>query len=184
MRTAALSAMVLMGLAGQSAVAAETPCTAIVALRGEELADCTCGRALAPMPMSAPPGMTLITACGSKYEHDAWDGGFYFRGSHVTRGLVTRENNAMHGDLLSFTSTQSGPYRQFASAAGHLKFWDDPVAMRRFHAPRPTEKTPCWAASAKIDVQILHVLAGGSDQSGSYPRKYRVLSVGKYRPCA
>ena len=167
-----------------SAAAAETACKATTNLSNEELTRCTCGNEVAKLPVSAPLGMKLVAACGQKYESGEWSGGFYFAGSNVQSGTVTREFNEVFGDMLSFDADKSVPYQQFLSEAQHLKFWDDPTAIQRFRAPRPTERNSCWSARAKIEVQVLHILAGGIDEAGSYPRKYRVLSLGKYRRCS
>ena len=127
--------------------------------------------------------MKLVAACYPKYENEGWDGSFYFTGRYVQHGTVTREDNELFGDVLSYQAQKRLIYSQFTSEADYLKFWDDPAAFKKFRAPRPTGKTRCWSAKAKIEVTALHVLGGRSDQSGSYPLKYRVLKLGKYRSC-
>lgn len=184
MRFITISAMALFCSSGHSAVAAETACKTTANLGAEELMRCTCGNGVARLPMSAPPGMKLVASCGQKHESGEWHGGFYFAGSYVQSGTVTREFNHVLGDTLSFAGEKSVPYQQFLSEAQLLKFWDDPTAIKKFRAPRPTQRNGCWSARAKIEVQILYVLTGGTDEAGSYPRKYRVLNLGKYRPCA
>lgn len=184
MRLIAIFAMVLFCSSCHSAVAAETDCHATANLGADELMRCTCGKGAARLPMSAPPGMKLVASCGQKHESGDWYGGFYFAGSYVQSGTVTREFNDIFGDILSFAGQKSFPHQQFLSEAQLLKFWDDPTAIKKFRAPRPTQKNGCWSARAKIEVQVLYVLAGGADQAGSYPLRYRVLNLGKYRPCA
>lgn len=183
MRSTTLLAAVLSCSAAHSAVATETTCRATGYLADEDLMRCTCGNGVARLPISAPLGMKLVASCGQRYESGEWHGGFYFAGSHVQSGTVTREFNEVFGDTLSFSAEKSEPYQQFLSEVQHLKFWDDPIAIKKFRAPRPTQRNSCWSARAKIEVRVLYILTGGTDEAGSYPRKYRVLRVGKYRQC-
>jgi hypothetical protein len=183
MRFAVLCMAVMLGLAAPRPAAAEAACGAIAGLRAEELTGCTCGKALAQLPLSAPPGMRLVAACGQQDEHGDWTGRFLFVGSHVESGTVTREEDEFFGDMLRFTAEKSLPFEQFANASAELKFWDDADANRRFRAPRPTLAISCRSAQARLEIQVLEVISGGGDQDGSYPRKYRVLNIGKYRPC-
>lgn len=183
MRPATICAAAFFSLASYNVFAAVTSCNAIVELPSEKRSGCTCGGALAKLPVSAPPGMKLVAACFPKYENGGWDGSFYFTGRYVELGTVTREDNEMVGDMLSYQAQKFSTYSPLASEATHLKFWDDPAAFKKFRAPRPTKKTPCWSAKVTIEVTALHLLGGGNDESGSYPLKYRVLRLGKYRSC-
>ena len=173
----------LLGLSCHNAVASQPICSAIVGLPRDQLAGCTCGPLVAKLPVAAPSGMKLVAACGEIEENGSWYGGFYFTGRHVQSGTVTREENEWFGDSLQFDAEAQLPYQAFSSEGQHLKFLDDPGANKRFRAPRPTRKIACWSAKAKIEIQVLQVLSGGTDESGSYARKYRVLSLGPYRPC-
>lgn len=184
MRVAAIFATVLLGLSSHNAGASEPTCSAIVGLPRDQLAGCTCGPLVAKLPVAAPSGMKLVAACGENEENGSWYGGFYFTGRHVQSGTVKREENEWFGDSLWFDADTQLPYQAFSSEGQHLKFSDAAGANKRFRAPRPTQKTGCWSAKAKIEIQILQVLSGGTDESGSYARKYRVLSLGQYRPCA
>jgi len=183
MRLAAKFVALLLGSLAQIAIASEVGCNAITELQGEETAGCKCGSELAKFSVTAPRGMKLLAACNARKVHGSWEGGFYFKGAFVQSGTVKREFNELFGDSLWFSSENETGYSELASAIHSLKFWDDPVAIKKFDAPAPTDKVMCWTTESKIEVKLLYVLAGGTDEAGSYPKKFRVISRGKYRPC-
>ena len=137
----------------------------------------------AQVSVVAPPGMKLVAACGAEKLNGSWSGGFYFTGRYVVSGVVKREDDDWFGDSLWFEAESKRPGVQFFDAGKSLRFLDDSSANRRFRASPPTDGARCWSARVTIEVRVLHVLAGGTDQDGGFPLQYRVSRLGKYQNC-
>jgi hypothetical protein len=170
-----------------AAVHAQTPCEAFKDFHPDDRhADCVCSQsALKSLSVTPPANMRLVAACGA--EKDTFGflrGVFYFAGPATISGSAVRERSEASGDAMFFeASSPPGKHVVFKRAPGGMRLGDAPATFRGFSAPKPTEKTPCWVAGAKIRLASLRVVAGSGGEAGSYPIKYDVLSVGKYRAC-
>lgn len=165
-------------------------CENIPDLKGYDLTGCQCGNAIAQLPIIPPDNMSLIAACnfGHYKVERGWSyltGGFYFKGETVISGKLSRQyNNPAFGDYIEVVSDKKIKYSQFRSAVNSMKFKEDPVVIKTFNAPLPANPQ-CWSAQIKIRVNLLYVLAGhGTDEEGTFPKKFEILNIGKPNPCA
>lgn len=170
-----------------STAVAQAPCDAFNGFHPDDRpASCMCGRgALKSLSVKPPANMRLVAACGVEKDRFGFlHGVFYFEGPSTIAGSVVRERSETSGDAMFFeSSVPPGRHVVFKRRPGGMRLGDAAATFRRFNAPRPTEKTPCWVAGAKIRLMSLRVVAGSGDEAGSYPLKYEVLSVGKYGAC-
>ena len=150
------------------------------------LENCQCESWLARMNIKSPyEGLQLHGVCNYKKEQsgDA-TGNFYFKGEYVIVGDVTREENSVLGDYLTFSGPKIKSLAPFYESSVSFRFENNQEAFFRFKTPKLSRKHPCWTTKAKIVVTDLYVLIdGGTDFMGNYPTKYRILDIGKYKAC-
>lgn len=164
-------------------------CESIPDLKGYDLTGCKCGNAIARLPIIAPNNMSLIAACSfENFKAEGgwsyWIGGYYFKGEIVISGVLHREyDNAFSGDYISFSSNEKIKYSEFGSSINSMRFYEDPVDVKKLNPPLP-DSTQCWSAPVQIKVNLLYVLAGhGTDEEGTFPKKFEILKIGKRKPC-
>lgn len=167
------------------ASASDIQCNSIPELQPYAMAGFECGKSLSKLPITAPKGMSLIAVNGyKKEEFIGVVGEFYFKGKATVNGEIKRINDPVLGDSVWFDAKTPGKHSEFGSAILSLKLGDDPATIQKFKLPPLSEKSPCWAADAVINVKLLYVLSGyGANEEGSYPKEFEVLNVGQYKEC-
>lgn len=104
----------------------------------------------------------------------------------MVSGVIKREPSEFINEF-TFRGPKTIPWPSkrpiFFRHAIYLQFSDAVLAEKKFKAPKPSDKTTCWEANARLNVTEMQSIFGWDNTEGDYPRKYNVLEVGPYRKC-
>jgi len=167
------------------ATADDTQCSSIPELKEYDLTGCECGKELSKLPITTPKGMTLIAACNyNKVEFVGIVGDFFFKGKATITGEVRHITNPRSGDSAIFISKKPVPFNAFRSATSSLRFELTPTTIQQLKLPLLSEASPCLAADAVINVNLLFVQAGEEEAlEGNFPKIFNVQNLGEYKTC-
>jgi hypothetical protein len=115
------------------------------------------------------------------------EGDFFFEGDAILSGSIEVDYSVGAGFHVSLAPQgKRASYSQYASALRVVSFLADANTTESFRAEITTKnpKALCWRTTVKLRIKKFTVREGpGSDETGTWPTEFQVLSVGKWRKC-
>jgi hypothetical protein len=174
--------LVLM-LSSQLTAASERYCRQLSQSSGYDIQTCKCSSSLLSYPHSGAKALPLVAVCGYTEESWGFTGSFLLEGNTLLHGKIRREETETFGDWPTFLVDKSS-MKPFPTSDRLLRFGNEAIAIKKFHIPRITAKTPCWTADASIYLKKLEVQDGpGTDSDGSYVIDFEIHKVANFKKC-
>ncbi len=168
--------------------------------------DCVCDKSLRNLKATLPKQMKLVAACGLR-----WNDGRKVNLSTQKASLDRyTDYYIFHGEIfITGTAKLSGPFTYEIGETEHVwlspvpplidkgydvplandlrsLYFDDKNIYERFYAFLSKSKidSSCITSNATIEIDGIHLTISEGDDEGAFPVKFKVVSIGGFKPCA